>query len=71
MKGKPYYIHIRGVAVAENALDMFAGSLMWTLRYLHQQLRKPDVRKDVTTVRIYRAAIAYINQHYIDQGAVE
>lgn len=66
MTGEPYYIHIRGVAVAENALDMFAGSLMRTLAYLNQQLHKPGGHKDVTTARIYKAAIAYINQYYID-----
>lgn len=66
MTGEPYNIHIRGVAVAENALDMFAGSLMRTLAYLNRQLHKPGGHRDVTTARIYRAAIAYINQCYID-----
>ena len=66
MTGEPYNIHIRGVAVAENALDMFAGSLMRTLAYLNRQLHKPGWYQDVTTARIYKAAIAYINQYYID-----
>lgn len=66
MTGEPYYIHIRGVAVAENALDMFAGNIMRTLAYLNQQLHKPVGHRDATTARIYKAAIAYINQYYID-----
>ncbi|MDY2697972.1 MAG: hypothetical protein SOV61_00235 [Lachnospiraceae bacterium] len=69
MTGEPYNIHIRGVAVAENALDMFAGSLMRTLAYLTTRKRKLSRYRDMAAVRIYESAIRYINRYYVDQQA--